>query len=532
MSEIVPRLDLRKDHWEIVRNLLQEHVPDRKVIAFGSRSTWEAKEYSDLDLALLGDDPVSPTVISALSEDLMESDLPFKVDLVCWTQIDQKLRAAILRDGIAVQNSGTSQALPSAHWNKVRIGDIANVVGGGTPSTKDDQNFDGKIPWLTPKDLSKNHNRYIESGERYLSQQGLAKSSARLLPTGAVLLTTRAPIGYTAIAKNPIATNQGFRNLVARDGTLPEYLYYWLTQNTDELKRHASGSTFGELAGSSLKDIELSLPPLEEQRWITHILGTLDDKIELNQRMNETLEAIARSIFKDWFVDFGPVRAKMVGKEPYLQTDLWALFPNRLSNRKIPSNWQINRLGECFELTMGQSPRGSSYNETGDGLPFFQGSKDFGFRYAFHRRFCNLPLRVAQTNDTLVSVRAPVGDINMAWEKCCIGRGVASLRHHSCSHSYTYYAIKALSRDIAHFEDNGTVFGAITGKQFKNLDILEPDLKVVIAFDKIIRPLDQRIKLNVAQSRNLTHIREALLPKLISGEIRMNDPNGFRGEEP
>jgi type I restriction enzyme S subunit len=199
-------------------------------------------------------------------------------------------------------------------WREYRIGEIADIVGGSTPSTSDPSNFNGDIPWITPKDLSGPHECYVSRGERNLSRKGLESCSAQLLPAGTVLVTSRAPIGYAAIAKNPIATNQGFRNLVPKPGFDSEFLYYWVKAHIEELQRHASGSTFQELTGTALAQIRIRVPPLPEQRAIAHILGTLDDKIELNRRMSETLEAMARALFKAWFVDFEPVRAKYRGE--------------------------------------------------------------------------------------------------------------------------------------------------------------------------------------------------------------------------
>ncbi|MBI4653788.1 MAG: restriction endonuclease subunit S [Nitrospirae bacterium] len=192
-------------------------------------------------------------------------------------------------------------------WKEYKIDDIAEVVGGGTPSTKEADNFGGTIPWLTPKDLSGYSYRYISHGERNITENGLANSSAKILPVHTVLLTTRAPVGYVAIAKNPVTTNQGFRSLVLREGFNPEFVFYLLKINTEFLKNHASGTTFGELSGSTLKSLKFLFPPLPEQKAIASILGALDDKIELNRKMNETLEAMARAIFKSWFVDFDPI---------------------------------------------------------------------------------------------------------------------------------------------------------------------------------------------------------------------------------
>ena len=269
---------------------------------------------------------------------------------------------------------------------------------------------------------------------------------------------------------------------------------------------------------------ELQVPEEPEQRTIAHILGTLDDKIELNRRMSETLEEMAQALFKSWFVDFDPVRAKMEGCDTNLPEHIADLFPDRLVGSelgKIPEGWGVKTLGECFNLTMGQSPPGSSYNDHGEGLPFFQGRTDFGFRYPENRKFCTAPIRIAWPGDTLVSVRAPVGEINMAWTQCCIGRGVAALRHKSASSSFTYYSAWTIQKNISVYEHTGTVFGAINKKQFEALQTLEPRSELIEAFDSYVRFMDFRIRNNTSEVRTLTDLRDTLLPKLISGETRL-----------
>lgn len=192
----------------------------------------------------------------------------------------------------------------AGEWLEKAIGEIADVIGGSTPPTRDSANFGGQVPWLTPKDLAGPHPRYVERGARNLSEQGLMNCSAQMLPANSVLLSTRAPIGYVAIAANPVTTNQGFRSLVVKPSHHHEFVYYWLMQNVDELERHVSGSTFKELSGSSLKSIRLRLPASSsERRAIAEILGSLDDKIELNRHMSETLEALATTLFHGWFID-------------------------------------------------------------------------------------------------------------------------------------------------------------------------------------------------------------------------------------
>ena len=261
----------------------------------------------------------------------------------------------------------------------------------------------------------------------------------------------------------------------------------------------------------------------DEQRAIAHILGTLDDRIALSRRMNATLEAMAAVLFRSWFVSFDPVRAKMEGRDTGLPKDIADLFPDRMVDSelgKLPEGWTVGRVEDEFEIVMGQSPPGRTYNDTGDGLPFFQGRTDFGSRYPKNRNFCTAPNRIAQPWDTIVSVRAPVGDINMAWERCCIGRGVAALRPRSGTVSYGYCVTQALQSQMREYEHSGTVFGAIKRKQLAGLPLRQPTPDVAQCFEDVVHPWDQTIRLRTAEMGTLTALRDTLLPRLFSGELR------------
>jgi len=379
-------------------------------------------------------------------------------------------------------------------WVERNVEEVANVFGGGTPSTKDEANFNGEIPWITPKDLSGYPFRYISRGERNISKKGLNCSNAKLLPVGTVLLTTRAPVGYVAIAANPVTTNQGFHSLVPHNGYSSEFIYYLLKANAEYLKSNASGTTFGELSGSTLKRLKFVFPSIPEQRAIADVLGSLDDKIELNRHMNATLESMARAVFKAWFVE-----------------------------NEEAKGWKAGTIYEDFSLIMGQSPPGKTYNEEKMGIPFFQGRADFGFRFPTNRVYCTAPTRFAKPGDTLVSVRAPVGDINMVAEKCAIGRGVAAIRHKTGSRSYTYYSMHMLKEEFNRFEAEGTVFGSINKADFQALKVKIPPPDKVLGFEEICYPIDQQVENNKKQSYTLASLRDALLPRLMSGEMRVRD---------
>jgi type I restriction enzyme S subunit len=385
------------------------------------------------------------------------------------------------------------------------------------------------IPLITAKIVKGGR---ISEIQEYINPKDYDSWMCRGLPkSGDVVMTTEAPLGEIAQLDNrKAALAQRLITLRGKIGILDNGYLKFLMQSDfvqNQLNSRATGTTVLGIKQSELRKILLILPPLPEQKAIAHILGTLDDKIELNQKMNQTLEAMARAIFKSWFVDFDPVRAKMEGKQPVgMDTATADLFPDSFEESAlglIPRGWRVGSVGEEFNLTMGQSPPGSTYNESGNGIAFYQGRRDFGFRYPTVRVYCNAPTRYANYGDTLVSVRAPVGDINLANEKCCIGRGVASIRHKTDSRSYTYYSMFNLNDDFARYESEGTVFGSINQQNFRNLTCIAASKEIIIKFEKLMYSLDQTIQNNENQSRTLTNIRDRLLPKLMSGEIRVKE---------
>src|SRR5690554_3725987 len=338
----------------------------------------------------------------------------------------------------------------AGEWKATTVGDFCPFIYG--KALPERSRKPGVFPVISSAGISGSHNE-------------------PLVKTGGIVIGRKGTVGSVTLSKSafwPIDTAFYIPDEPQRD---LQFTYYLL--KTLGLDRMNSDSAVPGLNRDNAHAREIFVPSLSEQRAIAHILGTLDDKIELNRRRNQTLEAMARALFKDWFVDFGPVRAKMEGREPYLPADLWQLFPDRLDDEGKPEGWEILAVGDCFNLTMGQSPPGNTYNDIGDGLPFFQGRTDFGFRYPENRRYCSAPSRIANPEDTLVSVRAPVGDINLAWEKCCIGRGVAAVRHFSGARSFTYHAIWSLQDELRQYEHTGTVFGAINKKQFEAMSFVE-----------------------------------------------------------
>lgn len=445
-------------------------------------------------------------------------------------------------------------------WRKYKVEDFAKIVGGGTPSTKQDTYWEGDIPWLTPKDLSREYSRYISRGERNISRVGLDSSSAHILPPKTVLLTSRAPVGYVAIAKNAIATNQGFRNLVIRDGFDAEFVYYLLSNNTDYLKQYASGSTFQELSGSTLKSLEFLMPPYYEQRAVAHILGSLDDKIELNRRMNKTLETMASTIFKSWFVDFDPVidnavkngnpipeafagralqrkermaKAKAEGKEFNLPDEISTLFPDSFQDSELgetPKGWIVLPLPEIIEVNPLRTLK------KGNLAPYL--------------KMKNMPehsARVLNWQDGIFGSGAKFinGDTLVARITPCLENGkgayVDFLTDGKVGYGSTEYIIfrskEPLPLEYSYFLSRTQNFlsYAITnmtgtsGRQrvpasaFSSYLVVKPSEQIARWFGKISGLIMCNMKKNDEESHTLISLRDNLLPELISGELRVTD---------
>lgn len=414
-------------------------------------------------------------------------------------------------------------------WSRFTLDELCSQITDGKHGDCLDQAGSGFF-FLSVKDVLDERLEYENA--RQITERDFLEAHRRTnLEPGDVLFTNSGTIGRMAIAKDdPRTCRTTFQKSVAilkpaRDLIEPHFLYYLLRFDNAKLSEFASGTTQKNLLLKDLRAFGVRIPPLHEQRAIAHILGSLDDKIALNRRMNRTLEELAAAIFKSWFVDFDPVVARAEGRQPFgMDAATAVLFPAAFEESKMgsaPVGWRVGTVGEVFDLTMGQSPPGTTYNEEGLGLPFYQGRTDFGFRFPTRRVYCTAPTRFAEPGDTLVSVRAPVGDVNMAGEHCAIGRGLAAVRHKGGSRSFTYYTMRSLSEEFEVFEGEGTLFGSISSGGFRNIKVVIPDPRVIAAYERLAYPLDQNIESNERESITLAAIRDALLPKLMSGEIRV-----------
>lgn len=535
-------VDISPVHREIVEGVLRERLPeDVKVWVFGSRADWTTKDSSDLDLALEGESKLSAEVLGRLKDAFEDSELPYTVDVVDLHQVEDPFKQIIESQRVRFKGSALFFRQTPNRRRVYRIGDIADVVGGSTPSTKDERNFGGEIPWVTPKDLSGNPSRYVSHGNRYLTQVGLDSCSAKIVPIDSVILSTRAPIGYVAIAESEIVTNQGIRSLIVRDHDLadPEFIYYWLSANVDELKRHASGSTFSELSGKSLKSIEIDLPSIGEQRRIAQILGALDDKIELNRQMSKTLEDMAHARFKSWFIDFDPVRAKSEGRATGLPPDLDALFPDRFVDSElglIPDGWQIQRFGEMITTVRGRSYRSSELASSKIALVTLKSFKrGGGYRSDGLKPFIGTfkPEQVVYPGEVVLSCTDVTQDADVIGRPAIVQttgafcKLVASLDvlivrpiESKINRSFMYLLMSTrpfVSHTLAH--TTGTTVLHLDRGSVLSFSFACPSVDIIQFFDNMIRPMLVQIQRNEREGEILSSLQDTLLSPMLSQTI-------------
>ena len=416
---------------------------------------------------------------------------------------------------------------PHTNWKKLKIEYCAEVIGGRTPSTKKKEYWDGDISWITPKDLSNYNNRYISKGSRNISEKGLKYSSARLLPKNSVLLTTRAPIGYLAISKKELATNQGFKSLIMKNGNVPEFFYYLLKNNISKLLQYASGTTFMELNATNLKSIEFYIPEVKEQKRIASILSALDDKIELNNKTNKILEEMAQTIFKEWFINFNFPNED--GK-PYKKSG-GEMIDSELG--KIPKGWKVGTIGDYAKLKSGFAFKNSWWQN--DGIPVIKiqnissGNLNLEqcsfvsedkYNIAENFRVNGGDLLITLTGSLCKFTIVPKLDkdalVNQRVGKFFLGEEPVKKL------PFLYGILNEL-KDLIVSLANGSVQQNISPTDVENVKIIFPNDKILNKYNNLMQDIFYKIIFNQKENEKLSNIRDSLLPKLMTPKGRRAD---------
>ena len=338
--------------------------------------------------------------------------------------------------------------------------------------------------------------RLDTSSVSYTTQEDYDKRIKRALPNaGDIIITREAPMGEVCIIPDDLECCLGQRMVLLkpnRDLVDNNYLLYALmspyVQNQISWSE-GTGTTVSNLRIPHLEKLQIPIFELKKQRKIAKLLANLDKKIEVNNEINGNLQQQAQALYTEMFLN------------------------------NFDDNTTSGTLSDIAIITMGQSPSGSSYNEDGIGSVFYQGRAEFSFRFPARRLFTTEPKRMANAGDILLSVRAPVGDFNVAYERCCIGRGLGAIHSKDGNNSFILYTMLALRPKLDVFNGEGTVFGSINRDALNALPIEIPASDKITQFETFVHPMDNLIRSNYEEICRLETLRDLLLPKLMSGEI-------------
>ncbi|OYP58700.1 hypothetical protein CIK99_03430 [Prevotella sp. P5-92] len=390
-----------------------------------------------------------------------------------------------------------------SEWKEVKLGDVGKIVGGATPSTRNPQNYGGVIPWITPKDLSINKERFIEFGERNISEQGFNSCSAKMLPKGSILFSSRAPIGYVAIAHTSLCTNQGFKSFVPDTDKMDSmFSYYLLKHNSENIANLGSGTTFMEVSGKVMSDYIVNIPDLSTQREIAGILSSLDAKIETNNKLNVKLEEMAQAIFKSWFVDFEPFKDR-----PFHETELGM----------IPEGWEVGSILDIAELFDYQrKPLSSMEREYMKGkYPYYGATSimDYIDKYIFDGTY----LLMGEDGSVVKENGNPY--LQYVWGKFWPNNHAHVMQGRNGFSTEMLYCLLSIT-DVSSIV-TGAVQMKISQRSMSRLLTVIPSKSVCKKFNTIIRPIFDIIKRIREENDRLASLRDTLLPRLMSGEIKI-----------
>ena len=389
-------------------------------------------------------------------------------------------------------------------FQKVKIGSICTLVNGIAFKSGDFQ--EEGIPVLKIANVKANN--ILLDNLQCVSEEIAEKKKKGRVYKGDILLTMTGNrkeggpdswVGKAALFRENGHYMLNQRLCIVRPDTSKvntEYLAYYLSSWDAQLyfiNHSTSSGGQANISPAIINDYEVALPSLEIQRKIAHVLTMMDLKIRANAAINRNLAEQAQALYKKMILD------------------------------AADDSWQEGALSNVAAITMGQSPKGDTYNEDGSGEVFYQGRAEFGERFPTRRLFTTDPKRMAEENDVLMSVRAPVGDLNVAYEKCCIGRGLSAIHSKDGHQSYILYTMHFLRSALDQFNGEGTVFGSINKDALNKMSIAIPPKSVMDAFEQIVAPMDLAIKKNYEETCRLTTLRDSLLPKLMSGELDVSD---------
>ncbi|MEA9795899.1 restriction endonuclease subunit S [Xanthomonas campestris] len=500
-----PNIDIRPDHWQIVRDILRRHVPQYEVWAFGSRAKWLAKQYSDLDLAIITDQPLSLAISAALADDFSESDLPWKVDVVDWATTGEPFRRIIEKDRVIVQENMRGLDILD-EWTVATVGDVFDLVNGY--AFKSTEFIEQGVPVIKIKNVKPGE--FSEHDFSYVSDNFLRSRSDKVAQFGDLLISMSGNrhdgspetwVGKVAQFRKAgnYFINQRVGALRAKpgakiDGRFASYVLSSISYQELFIAIATSSGGQANLSPRQIFSAPLRYPALSKQRAIAHILGTLDDKIELSRRMNQTLEAMARALFKSWFVDFDGMPP-----EGMQESDLGL----------IPQGWRVGRLDELLILQRGFDL--PAQIRVAGQFPVVAAG---GINGMHHKAMVKGPGIITGRSGVLGNVFFELSDFwplnTTLWVK----------EFRVAKPCYAYELLSGLN--FKKF-NSGSAVPTLNRNHIHQLPQIIPPSEVIKKFEEEAMSLRKRIVSSERESRTLARLRDTLLPKLLSGELRVKD---------
>lgn len=533
---------LQQKHIDAINACFAQYPQIEQVILYGSRAKGNYKNGSDIDLTIVGD--LDYNSLLKLENQLDDLLLPYKMDLSLKHKItNPDLLNHIERVGKVFYEKAIEKVLSkpdaaygkASEWKTYKLGELIHLVGGGTPKTTVPEYWNGEIPWLSVVDFGKGLKKVYQT-EKSITEKGLNESSTKILKEGQIIISARGTVGELAVLGRDMAFNQSCYGIYANEKTENNFLYYLLKYSIVKIKKNTHGAVFDTITKQTFDNIEVSIPESKEtQKEIAQILSSLDDKIALNLQMNQTLEAMAQAIFKEWFVNLN--FPKSLNLDSFDLPDLHDLKnqdnqenpKNHSSDNGLPKGWRMGNVLEIATLLSGGTPK-TSEPDYWDGEINWISAKDITssnnqFIIETEKTITELGIRKSAAKllpiyTTIISARGTVGNFCILPKEMAISQSNYGLKSHSDFDFFLFLLVKNMILMMKAFA-YGAVFDTITTKTFEAMEITIPENQVIEEFENFIKPIYSKILTNQLQIQSLTQTRDTLLPKLMSGQIKL-----------
>ena len=524
-------------HRIMLEAMLEEYLPGVEACAYRSCSEVRGHYSIELDLVLrgLGLKEIQNNALEDFEEALQDSIIPFLIRVHAWTCLPERIHREIEQNHLVLV--ANMKPRTSASWKETSL-DQCIQMNDSLYSLKEAWPF---INYLDTGNITEN--RVSEIRRLIPGRDKIPSRARRKARPGDILYSTVRPnqkhFGLLKDVPENFLVSTGFSVFRGRPGiAATEYIYWFLVQDHIVEWLHAvaehSTSAYPSIRPFDIQSLTLTLPPLPEQLAISRVLGALDDKIEVNRRMNETLEAIAQTIFKDWFVDFGPVRAKIEGREPYLTPDIWSFFPNNLNSETLlPEGWEQSEIGKEVETVGGATPSTKEPAYWDRGMHCWATPKDLSklgspVLLDTGRKITDVGVGkissgILPIGTVLLSSRAPIGYLAITEVPTAVNQGfIAMICNKRLPNIFVLFWYKE-SLNFIKGISGGSTFSEISKKSFRSIPVIVPSVEITSSFESIVRPIYDRITTNTREINLLSRTRDLLMPRLMSGDICLHD---------